>query len=107
MNCARCGRQNFVDAHRCAHCGHHFFDGSDVVNLLDKAQKRTWLRPRNIAIFLAAWALLVVEIVTYAGKAPSSPQGWAALILLGPIVGTVAKLAMRQPFVLFKGLTFQ
>ncbi|MBK2689222.1 molecular chaperone, partial [Klebsiella pneumoniae] len=23
------------------------------------------------------------------------------------IVGTVAKLAMRQPFVLFKGLTFQ
>ncbi|EYS70859.1 hypothetical protein J998_4181, partial [Acinetobacter baumannii 16553_2] len=49
----------------------------------------------------------MVEIVTYAGKAPSSPQGWAALILLGPIVGTVAKLAMRQPFVLFKGLTFQ
>ncbi|RRC13951.1 pirin family protein, partial [Escherichia coli] len=25
----------------------------------------------------------------------------------GPIIGTVAKLAMRQPFVLFKGLTFQ
>ncbi|MFM3221939.1 hypothetical protein AB8T91_27310, partial [Klebsiella pneumoniae] len=24
-----------------------------------------------------------------------------------PIKGTVAKLAMRQPFVLFKGLTFQ
>ncbi|MBK3024075.1 integrase, partial [Klebsiella pneumoniae] len=24
-----------------------------------------------------------------------------------PILGTVAKLAMRQPFVLFKGLTFQ
>ncbi|MHA7999332.1 hypothetical protein ACX8ZQ_00350, partial [Acinetobacter baumannii] len=24
-----------------------------------------------------------------------------------PISGTVAKLAMRQPFVLFKGLTFQ
>ncbi|MCM0185396.1 integrase, partial [Pseudomonas aeruginosa] len=23
------------------------------------------------------------------------------------ILGTVAKLAMRQPFVLFKGLTFQ
>ncbi|OXU53195.1 alcohol dehydrogenase, partial [Klebsiella pneumoniae subsp. pneumoniae] len=23
------------------------------------------------------------------------------------IIGTVAKLAMRQPFVLFKGLTFQ
>ncbi len=25
----------------------------------------------------------------------------------GTLVGTVAKLAMRQPFVLFKGLTFQ
>ncbi|MCJ9974110.1 hypothetical protein MA801_22950, partial [Salmonella enterica subsp. enterica serovar Kentucky] len=25
----------------------------------------------------------------------------------GKILGTVAKLAMRQPFVLFKGLTFQ
>ncbi|NHK57446.1 integrase, partial [Salmonella enterica subsp. enterica] len=23
------------------------------------------------------------------------------------VIGTVAKLAMRQPFVLFKGLTFQ
>uniref|UniRef100_UPI00398C7BFE hypothetical protein n=1 Tax=Salmonella enterica TaxID=28901 RepID=UPI00398C7BFE len=28
-------------------------------------------------------------------------------LLLGYLVGTVAKLAMRQPFVLFKGLTFQ
>ncbi|MQI76512.1 pirin family protein, partial [Escherichia coli] len=26
---------------------------------------------------------------------------------LHPTAGTVAKLAMRQPFVLFKGLTFQ
>ncbi|MBQ4697846.1 recombinase family protein, partial [Escherichia coli] len=26
---------------------------------------------------------------------------------LGSKFGTVAKLAMRQPFVLFKGLTFQ
>ncbi|WP_259279976.1 DUF4158 domain-containing protein, partial [Klebsiella pneumoniae] len=26
---------------------------------------------------------------------------------LGTFLGTVAKLAMRQPFVLFKGLTFQ
>ncbi|MDR8320994.1 hypothetical protein FPK67_24520, partial [Acinetobacter baumannii] len=59
------------------------------------------LRPRNIAIFLAAWALLVVEIVTYAGKAPSSPQGWAALILLGPIVyvvlATCADTIFRKP----------
>ncbi|MEB8235073.1 DDE-type integrase/transposase/recombinase, partial [Klebsiella pneumoniae] len=31
----------------------------------------------------------------------------AAYRFLGKILGTVAKLAMRQPFVLFKGLTFQ
>jgi hypothetical protein len=30
-----------------------------------------------------------------------------ALGLMYPLNGTVAKLAMRQPFVLFKGLTFQ
>ncbi|WP_425279651.1 hypothetical protein, partial [Enterobacter hormaechei] len=53
---------------------------------------------------------------------PSNPQDWLAdrkarlTIALkrlaraarnGTIPGTVAKLAMRQPFVLFKGLTFQ
>ncbi|MBL2224881.1 hypothetical protein ELJ01_27925, partial [Klebsiella pneumoniae] len=31
----------------------------------------------------------------------------AKLAMRQPFVGTVAKLAMRQPFVLFKGLTFQ
>ncbi|WP_415751094.1 hypothetical protein, partial [Escherichia coli] len=35
-------------------------------------------------------------------KTPESVQGD-----INEIVGTVAKLAMRQPFVLFKGLTFQ
>ncbi|EXD72753.1 hypothetical protein J501_3990 [Acinetobacter baumannii 96512] len=42
-----------------------------------------------------------MEIVTYAGKAPSSPQGWAALILLGPIVyvvlATCADTIFRKP----------
>ncbi|OXJ43417.1 hypothetical protein CDL52_26175, partial [Escherichia coli] len=28
-------------------------------------------------------------------------------VMAGTSLGTVAKLAMRQPFVLFKGLTFQ
>ncbi|OXK33333.1 alcohol dehydrogenase, partial [Escherichia coli] len=34
---------------------------------------------------------------------------WVAvnLVLFSTAEGTVAKLAMRQPFVLFKGLTFQ
>ncbi|MGX4112334.1 hypothetical protein ACWJUJ_20610, partial [Escherichia coli] len=34
-------------------------------------------------------------------KDPDDKSAWVKLI------GTVAKLAMRQPFVLFKGLTFQ
>ncbi|WP_416859630.1 hypothetical protein, partial [Salmonella sp. s57029] len=42
---------------------------------------------------------------------PSAEQRSQLEMLLGPTdcsrLGTVAKLAMRQPFVLFKGLTFQ
>ncbi|PRN63792.1 alcohol dehydrogenase [Acinetobacter baumannii] len=34
-------------------------------------------------------------------------QGKVDQLGLECVVGTVAKLAMRQPFVLFKGLTFQ
>ncbi|WP_204375525.1 hypothetical protein, partial [Proteus mirabilis] len=34
-------------------------------------------------------------------------HGFAILCAIGAPPGTVAKLAMRQPFVLFKGLTFQ
>ncbi|MGP6823025.1 hypothetical protein ACTZNP_25195, partial [Klebsiella pneumoniae] len=34
-------------------------------------------------------------------------QGTLGRIVAGAMIGTVAKLAMRQPFVLFKGLTFQ
>ncbi|MDX6836680.1 hypothetical protein SJ203_13745, partial [Klebsiella pneumoniae] len=37
----------------------------------------------------------------------NSMQGEVLLTATGPSTGTVAKLAMRQPFVLFKGLTFQ
>ncbi|MGY5526181.1 hypothetical protein ACXHYU_28310, partial [Klebsiella pneumoniae] len=42
------------------------------------------------------------------GNGPDIP--WSAKgeqLLFKAITGTVAKLAMRQPFVLFKGLTFQ
>ncbi|WP_458320361.1 hypothetical protein, partial [Providencia sp. CRPN80355] len=35
------------------------------------------------------------------------PQLLPSLTLWTSLNGTVAKLAMRQPFVLFKGLTFQ
>mgnify|MGYP006443478749 CR=1 FL=1 len=36
---------------------------------------------------------------------PENPKAFA--LLAHCFTGTVAKLAMRQPFVLFKGLTFQ
>ncbi|WP_333939180.1 hypothetical protein, partial [Klebsiella pneumoniae] len=37
----------------------------------------------------------------------SGSDPYAAIEAVIPWDGTVAKLAMRQPFVLFKGLTFQ
>ncbi|MFH3031368.1 hypothetical protein, partial [Citrobacter freundii] len=36
-----------------------------------------------------------------------APNGTGKSTISRAILGTVAKLAMRQPFVLFKGLTFQ
>ncbi|MFY1927768.1 hypothetical protein, partial [Achromobacter dolens] len=36
-----------------------------------------------------------------------APWKTRAAVELATLEGTVAKLAMRQPFVLFKGLTFQ
>ncbi|WP_215257050.1 hypothetical protein, partial [Escherichia coli] len=62
-----------------------------------------------------------MEIIQYSHyrKFTSQPQhvlayNVPAVFETGPIIkrniklaGTVAKLAMRQPFVLFKGLTFQ
>ncbi|EFK65233.1 hypothetical protein HMPREF9347_05909 [Escherichia coli MS 124-1] len=42
------------------------------------------------------------------GAKPRQSQGvGVGLAVDGTVAGTVAKLAMRQPFVLFKGLTFQ
>ncbi|OVV77169.1 alcohol dehydrogenase [Klebsiella pneumoniae] len=41
------------------------------------------------------------------GRAIRSALRFPAICGRCPFKGTVAKLAMRQPFVLFKGLTFQ
>ncbi|MFU0510780.1 hypothetical protein ACN6Q4_17775, partial [Acinetobacter baumannii] len=40
-------------------------------------------------------------------KVKPSQKAYAVVTGAGSGIGTVAKLAMRQPFVLFKGLTFQ
>ncbi|WP_250111848.1 SMR family transporter, partial [Escherichia coli] len=52
---------------------------------------------------MKGWLFLVIAIVgeVIATSALKSSEGFTKL------AGTVAKLAMRQPFVLFKGLTFQ
>ncbi|ORJ47526.1 alcohol dehydrogenase, partial (plasmid) [Kluyvera intermedia] len=43
----------------------------------------------------------------HAGATQPLRHARQSLSELSALVGTVAKLAMRQPFVLFKGLTFQ
>ncbi|MGI6985340.1 recombinase family protein [Escherichia coli] len=47
----------------------------------------------------------VKEHLSFTGE--DSPMANLMLSVMGAFAGTVAKLAMRQPFVLFKGLTFQ
>uniref|UniRef100_UPI003EBC8FAA hypothetical protein n=1 Tax=Escherichia coli TaxID=562 RepID=UPI003EBC8FAA len=60
---------------------------------------------RNIHVNTASYTLLV------AGKKKNTGEEWDVLEFSSLTelkkYGTVAKLAMRQPFVLFKGLTFQ
>ncbi|MFK6179830.1 hypothetical protein Q4125_18675, partial [Acinetobacter baumannii] len=49
------------------------------------------------------------DLSRYHGSAQIAPVVFTAALDLenNNLLGTVAKLAMRQPFVLFKGLTFQ
>ncbi|WP_074184831.1 DMT family transporter, partial [Klebsiella pneumoniae] len=68
---------------------------------------------------MKGWLFLVIAIVgeVIATSALKSSEGFtklapSAVVIIGYgiafyFLGTVAKLAMRQPFVLFKGLTFQ
>ncbi|WP_241188640.1 DMT family transporter, partial [Escherichia coli] len=65
---------------------------------------------------MKGWLFLVIAIVgeVIATSALKSSEGFtklapSAVVIIGYGIafGTVAKLAMRQPFVLFKGLTFQ
>ncbi|MGT6745682.1 FTR1 family protein, partial [Escherichia coli] len=56
-----------------------------IASYLKRTQRGRWIGVMWIGVLLAA----------------------ALCLGLGIFIGTVAKLAMRQPFVLFKGLTFQ
>lgn len=48
-----------------------------------------------------------VHCLALGGVDLTSPAGKMTMQVISAVAGTVAKLAMRQPFVLFKGLTFQ
>ncbi len=48
-----------------------------------------------------------VNLAVTAGSTPKRMYKHLTAAVKGKAFGTVAKLAMRQPFVLFKGLTFQ
>ena len=51
-------------------------------NSPNKQRKRlTW---KGAFLFLAVWALLVVEILSY-GEVPETTEGWVVLVFLGPI----------------------
>ncbi len=67
-------------------------------------------------VILAVYIAVLLGIALYASKkdkknikdfATGGGLGIFILTLTFSATGTVAKLAMRQPFVLFKGLTFQ
>ncbi|MDT1289684.1 hypothetical protein RNQ46_23790, partial [Escherichia coli] len=58
-------------------------------------------------LILAA-AVAGAVLLSSAAQAQTTPEGYQLQqVLMMSRHGTVAKLAMRQPFVLFKGLTFQ
>ncbi|MDL7937608.1 recombinase family protein, partial [Escherichia coli] len=93
-----CERQEF-DLRAFAGCA-----GYDVVGIFKETGSGTKLdraeRKKVLALAQSRQidAILVTEL---------SRWGRSTLDLLNTLRGTVAKLAMRQPFVLFKGLTFQ
>ncbi|MFM3895744.1 DUF4158 domain-containing protein, partial [Klebsiella michiganensis] len=61
--------------------------------------------PREVLSFVGAQLGVPADaLLTYATRRQTRQQH---MDTLREIYGTVAKLAMRQPFVLFKGLTFQ
>ncbi|WP_213090901.1 hypothetical protein, partial [Escherichia coli] len=56
---------------------------------------------------MPAFEWVHVQLHQQKGMISLSPPTICNSALFGTAEGTVAKLAMRQPFVLFKGLTFQ
>ncbi|MGT7540982.1 hypothetical protein ACRWVK_25700, partial [Escherichia coli] len=88
---------------------HHFIQMSDTLIENPEMHYQASQVLNQLRMFIAEHQLPVTVLVAQ----PSLTQSWVGRILTGRGLptwtnsGTVAKLAMRQPFVLFKGLTFQ
>jgi hypothetical protein len=84
MYCEACGVENLETVTRCLRCGRDFLSRQGGPNFLPPAPRK-WLRPSKVLLFVFVWTLLVVQIVSYAGRLPETPLGWAALVGLGPV----------------------
>ncbi|MDL5810173.1 hypothetical protein QS110_24640, partial [Escherichia coli] len=83
----------------CARANGYFFHLYDTSWILDKNTHATLV---DIHHYLSGEGLNgCLRTLAFYASTQSAPH------TLNIIMGTVAKLAMRQPFVLFKGLTFQ
>jgi hypothetical protein len=88
--CDRCGTTNLERSSVCAGCGlglkatQSYIDGETpgAARLRPRRRCLTW---KNGVLFIAVWALLVGEILLYGSRIPKTPEGWMALIFLGPV----------------------
>jgi hypothetical protein len=88
--CERCRTTNFERSSVCAGCGLGLRAIDPVVDGRNTAAptlriRRKWLTWKGGLLFLVVWALLVGEILLYGGRVPKTPEGWAALVFVGPI----------------------
>ncbi|MEY7423837.1 transposase, partial [Klebsiella pneumoniae] len=80
-----------------------------MIDVLGPEKRRRRSVQEKIAIVQQSFepGMTVSLVARQHGVAASQLFLWRKQYQEGSLTGTVAKLAMRQPFVLFKGLTFQ
>ncbi|CAM0567632.1 hypothetical protein MASRES_GEN13593_00630 [Acinetobacter baumannii] len=92
-----------------------FMAASSAPTPLYRLYQQLWqFSPVTLTLIFATYAftllgslLIIGSLSDYIGRRPVIIAAISLQIISMSFFGTVAKLAMRQPFVLFKGLTFQ